>query len=761
VTFIRRLVVPVSPEALFAWHERPGAFERLSPPWDRPRVLHAEGGIRDGARVRLSVQTGPFRTTWEIEHEGYEAGRQFCDVLRRGPFASWRHVHAMRPHPLGSELEDRIDYALPGGPLGALVAGRFTERTLARVFRYRHAVTAGDLARHAAWRDRPRLRVAITGATGFVGSALAAFLSTGGHTVVRIGRGPVRPGVVDVSWDPQRGVLDPSALEGVDAVVHLAGAPIARRWSASHRAAIRDSRVAGTRLLAEVMARVARPPAAFLSGSAIGVYGSQGATFLDERSPGGTGFLAAVGAEWEGATAPAVAAGISAGEIATGLQSEVARAGEAAERMARQLEGLRAAMEAEAGRLDAAARTAGSAAGEMAAGLGRERERLEGLASGLDARTSAVTDAIARQARLVGEVSDLAETQLREAEASFTARSTGFSEAAGRLSEAARAAGETLGQQAVRLEGAGASLAEHMSGVERTLEARRTGILAAAQALRAEQEGLAAEGEAHLARLSEVGGQARLSAADMRDSALKGGEALSSLIQEAAAQFREFADAARAERDEFGQSTRHALEAVARAAAEERQRLEAQTRAAIEALSTAAEATRQAADRNAEAARAQVDQLAEAAFSAGQKANQVFESRLEEARSLIARSAQMVEEAGDATARRLDQGAAAARRTLDELAGILARIEDRVATLPEKARTQAEQVREAVSTTNDVVRSVQSRLQFVADDASGQMVVRVMDAESNQVIRQIPSEEMLAISRAIERMQGLLIQGEA
>jgi hypothetical protein len=399
--------------------------------------------------------------------------------------------------------------------------------------------------------------------------------------------------------------------------------------------------------------------------------------------------------------APAVAAGISAGEIATGLQAEVARAGEAAERMARQLEGLRAAMEAEAGRLDAAARTAGSAAGEMAAGLGRERERLEGLASGLDARTTAVTDAIARQARLVGEVSDLAETQLREAEAAFTAGSTGFTDAAGRLADSARAAGETLGQQAVRLEGAGASLAEHMSGVERTLEARRTGILAAAQALRSEQEGLAAEGEAHLARLAEVGGQARLSAADMRDSALKGGEALSSLIQEAAAQFREFADAARAERDEFGQSTRHALEAVARAAAQERQHLEAQTRAAIEALSAAAEETRKAADRNADAARVQVDQLAEAAFSAGQKANQVFETRLEEARGLISRSAQMVEEAGDATARRLEQGASAARRTLDELAGILARIEDRAASLPERARTQAEQVREAVTESMD------------------------------------------------------------
>ena len=196
-------------------------------------------------------------------------------------------------------------------------------------------------------------------------------------------------------------------------------------------------------------------------------------------------------------------------------------------------------------------------------------------------------------------------------------------------------------------------------------------------------------------------GQARLSAADMRDSAIKGGEALATLIQEAAGQFREFADAARAERDEFGQSTRHALEALARTAAEERQRLEAQTRAAIEALSAAAEETRKAADRNADAARAQVDQLAEAAFSAGQKANQVFESRLEEARSLIARSAQMVEEAGDATARRLEQGASAARRTLDELAGMLGRIEDRVASLPEKARSQAEQVREAVTESMD------------------------------------------------------------
>ena len=399
--------------------------------------------------------------------------------------------------------------------------------------------------------------------------------------------------------------------------------------------------------------------------------------------------------------APAVAAGIRAGEIATGLEAEIARAGQTANLASRKLEDLRAALEAESGRLDAAARLAGGSAETLATGLGRERERLEGLASGLDARTTAVSDAIARQARLVSEVSDLAETQLREAEASLTARSTDFTEAAGRLADAARSAADAVGTQAGRLEGAGASLSDHVSGVERTLDTRRNGLMAVAQSLRAEQEGLAVQSEAHLARLAEVGGQARLSAADMRDSAIKGGEALASLIQEAAAQFREFADVARAERDEFGQSTRHALEAVAGTAAQERERLESQTRASIEALSKAAEATRLASNQNAEAARGQVDQLAEAAFSAGQKANQVFEARLEEARSLIARSAQMVEEAGDATARRLEEGATAARRTLDELAGILMRIEDRVASLPERARSQAEQVREAVSESMD------------------------------------------------------------
>jgi hypothetical protein len=169
------------------------------------------------------------------------------------------------------------------------------------------------------------------------------------------------------------------------------------------------------------------------------------------------------------------------------------------------------------------------------------------------------------------------------------------------------------------------------------------------------------------------------------------------MMTDAALQFRDLSETAKAEREEFGQSTLHALEAVSGAAAEQRAQLEAQTRAAIDALSAAAEETRAAAARHAATAREQVDQLSEAAFSAGQKANQVFEARLEEARALIEQSSKMVEDAGAVTAGKLADGATAARATLDELAAMLAELEERAARLPASARGQAEQVRVALA----------------------------------------------------------------
>lgn len=324
--FSRTLRVPIPVRELFAWHERDGAFERLAPPWQKVSVLAREGGIRDGATVELEVSTMGMATHWHIVHRDFVQDAQFVDEMRDGPFARWVHTHAFSAvDDTSSELRDSVEYALPLNGLGQLVAGGFVGDTMERTFRYRHAVKAHDIARHKAFADRPRLRVAVTGATGFVGRALCAFLTTGGHEVIRIGRGVPRAGRVDLSWDPKRGMLDGAALEGVDAVIHLAGAPIAERWTDEHRRAIRDSRVDGTALLARTLAGLTRRPSVLLSGSAIGAYGSQrGDTLLDESSALGDDFLGDVVREWEGATAPAEAAGIRVVHLRTGIVTGVA-----------------------------------------------------------------------------------------------------------------------------------------------------------------------------------------------------------------------------------------------------------------------------------------------------------------------------------------------------------------------------------------------------------------------------------------------------
>ncbi|MES2343616.1 MAG: polar localization protein TipN [Pseudomonadota bacterium] len=398
---------------------------------------------------------------------------------------------------------------------------------------------------------------------------------------------------------------------------------------------------------------------------------------------------------------PAMAAGAQASNVVQAVREEIVRAGTAADEARETLLALRQALASESERLIEATGASARTATELTSVLGRERTEMAGLTQTLDAQASAVADAITQQARMVAEASDLAETQLREAEAALAARAADLAAAAGEASDAARTAGEDLTRHIARLETAGIGVTDQIRGVEQGLTEQRAGLVTVAHALRADQEAFGAQSETHAAQLSEFISQARLSTAEMGDRAVKGGEALRELIAEAAEQFRELAESAKAERDEFGQSTLHSMEAVSKAAAEERRKLEEQTRAAIQGLGQAAEETRKAAEAHAVTAREQVDQLSEAAFSAGQKANQVFEQRLAEARDLIERSAQMVEQAGAATARKLEEGAVAARATLDELAGMMADIEARATRLPAAARGQAEEVRQAVADSID------------------------------------------------------------
>jgi uncharacterized protein (TIGR01777 family) len=152
-------------------------------------------------------------------------------------------------------------------------------------------------------------RILVTGASGFLGTALTRRLSRDGHQVIPLGRRPRSPGAP--SWDPATGRLDPATFAGVDAVVHLAGASIAGGlWTRARKRRIRESRVEGTTLLARTMAGLAEPPRVLVSISAVGIYGDRGDTVLDETSPAGSGFLAEVGMAWEAATQAAGQAGI-------------------------------------------------------------------------------------------------------------------------------------------------------------------------------------------------------------------------------------------------------------------------------------------------------------------------------------------------------------------------------------------------------------------------------------------------------------------
>lgn len=160
--------------------------------------------------------------------------------------------------------------------------------------------------------------MAITGATGLVGTALVGALRGSGSRVHRLVRGTPRD-AGDIGWDPAAGRLDPASLEGVDVIVNLAGEPIAQRWTAEVRDRIRRSRVEGAELLTRTIGAMAQPPRVFLSGSAVGVYGDRRDELLDEASAPGTDWLAQVARDWEGAATAAESARTRVVTLRTGV----------------------------------------------------------------------------------------------------------------------------------------------------------------------------------------------------------------------------------------------------------------------------------------------------------------------------------------------------------------------------------------------------------------------------------------------------------
>ncbi|MBJ8339344.1 TIGR01777 family oxidoreductase [Antrihabitans sp. YC3-6] len=297
---------------VFEWFSRPGAMPRLIPPWQPMRAVEEATSLADGRAV-LGFPGG---LRWIAQHEAasYDPPNRFVDVLSSDGIATlpprvigkWRHTHEFAHAGHGStRVIDRVDTPVPAFMLRS-------------TFEYRHRQLVDDLTAHqrAADQGAVPLTVAITGSSGLVGSALAAFLTTGGHRVVRlVRRSPTGPD--ERMWDPANPATD--LFADVDAVVHLAGESIAARFTEAHKRTLRESRIDPTRKLAAVAAKSSSKPV-FVTASAIGFYGpDRGDEELTEDSERGGGFLADLVEDWENATAPASDAGLRVVQVRTGI----------------------------------------------------------------------------------------------------------------------------------------------------------------------------------------------------------------------------------------------------------------------------------------------------------------------------------------------------------------------------------------------------------------------------------------------------------
>jgi hypothetical protein len=452
--------------------------------------------------------------------------------------------------------------------------------------------------------------------------------------------------------------------------------------------------------------------------------------------------------------APTTVAARSAESAISDVRREIEQATAAATAARTELLSLREVLAAESQRLIEATEGSNRTAATLTRELGAEREKMNMLAASLDAQAADVADAITRHARMVAEASDLAETQLREAEAALTARAADLASAAGEASDVSRVAAEDLSRQVARLEVAGQGVGDQARLLEEGLTGQRAALVTVAHGLRADQEAFAAEAETQLARLNEMVAHAREGAGELVDHAGRGADTLSQLLTRTGTQLADIVEAATHERDLLSASAAQSLGAISEIAARERQGLQDQAQdsvdemlkvaeqarhrieahlaavarerdlisaAATQSLSSVTEIAgreqdelerraketvasliasiddaRRAIEAQAEAAREKVDHLAEAAFASGQQAESLFESRLSEARGLIQQSAGLVDEAGAATVARLGEGVESARSTLAQLEGLLTDVDARMARLPADALARAETVRASI-----------------------------------------------------------------
>lgn len=316
--------VPSSPQALYDWHARPDAIQRLIPPWSGVRLISQTGDFAHRQVVLSTPLLGPVRRRLISRHVDVNPGHYFRDEQVSGPFASWKHAHNFLPDPQErpdhSLMRDELEYEVPMGKAGRNLLGRPIAQMVDRTFAFRHRRLLDDLSRHARFAAFGPRKIVLSGASGLVGSLLTAFFTTGGHTLTTLVRRQPEPRSNQVRWDPETGDIDAAALEGMDAFVHLSGQNIEQgRWTERRKDAFINSRVASTSLLCRTLLKLKQPPRVLVSASAVGIYGETGGEVATEFCPPGQGFLPHLCELWEAATRPADDAGIRVVKLRIGV----------------------------------------------------------------------------------------------------------------------------------------------------------------------------------------------------------------------------------------------------------------------------------------------------------------------------------------------------------------------------------------------------------------------------------------------------------
>lgn len=310
----------VSKEDLARWYRRPSAVLRRIPAWSGIRVLQRPLECQDGAVwEELELPRWPLgRRRWRSRVEDL-SDEGFTDVQDVGPFASWRREHRfLAQNAQIGRLEDHVAFERAGPwPIRSL-AERMTERALTRRIPWEHQRVRNELRRHQEAGDTIRT-VLVTGSSGMVGRALCAFLASGGHEVRRLVRRGPDASAGEFAWDPAKGEIDLAALEGVDAVVNLAGAGIAdKRWTPGRMELIRTSRVDSTALVADAIVK-SKAACVLVNASATGYYVDRPEGELDETAQPGTSFLGRTCVAWESAAEAAREAGVRVASIRIGV----------------------------------------------------------------------------------------------------------------------------------------------------------------------------------------------------------------------------------------------------------------------------------------------------------------------------------------------------------------------------------------------------------------------------------------------------------